>query len=332
MVELKGETRSVSLTSSSGNTFTPSTGKNGITSITVTPTNQARTVTPSTSQQTLTVNSGYSGNGTITVNAVTSSIDNNIRPEYIKKDVTILSVTGTLEGSGDIITNINDNYLVKTNGDMELLKTDSYTLGSKDTTISQTNALQIAYEHDSNIKNIQLDRITTISGNRALYYAFYSCTNLTNVDLSSLTTLSGEYALNSAFENCTSLTNVDLSSLTTVSGDYALAGVFYGCTNLTSVNFSKLAMISGSSGFTGQYALQSAFSSCTLLTTLSFPMLKSTSFGYYTNQFNNMLNGVTGCTVHFPSNLQSVIGSWRDLLTGFSGTNTTVLFDLPTTT
>ena len=98
VTELVGETRSVSITSASGNTFTPSSGKNGITSITVTPTNQARTVTPTTSSQSLTVNSGYSGNGTITVNAVTSSIDSNITAGNIKKDVTILGVTGTFEG------------------------------------------------------------------------------------------------------------------------------------------------------------------------------------------------------------------------------------------
>jgi hypothetical protein len=75
-----------------------------------------------------------------------------------------------------------------------------------------------------------------------------------------------------------------------------------------------------------------AFQGCTKLKTLSFPALTSNSFGSYTNQFNNMLSGVTGCKVHFPSNLQSVIGSWSSVTSGFTGTNTTVLFDLPATT
>lgn len=114
VTELKGETRSVSLTSSSGNTFTPTSGKNGITSITVTPNNQARSVTPSTSAQTLNVNSGYSGNGTISVSAVTSSIDNNITAGNIKKDVTILGVTGTYQGgitpSGTLSITANGVY------------------------------------------------------------------------------------------------------------------------------------------------------------------------------------------------------------------------------
>ena len=100
VTELNGETQSVSLTSAAGDTFTPGTGKNAITSITVTPNNENRTVNPSTSSQSLTVNSGYSGNGTITVNPVTSAIDSNITAGNIKKNISILGVTGTYEGSG----------------------------------------------------------------------------------------------------------------------------------------------------------------------------------------------------------------------------------------
>jgi len=117
-----------------------------------------------------------------------------------------------------------------------------------------------------------------------------------------------------------------LPSNATNLGNYALYYAFYGCTGLTSVDFSNLTSISGIQ------ALYYAFYGCTSLTTLSFPSLTSTSFGTNTNQFNNMLNGVSGCTVHFPSNLQSVIGSWSDVTAGFGGTNTTVLFDLPATT
>lgn len=49
--------------------------------------------TPSTSQQT--IPAGYSTGGTI--NAVDSSIDSNIQPSNIKKDISILGITGTLE-------------------------------------------------------------------------------------------------------------------------------------------------------------------------------------------------------------------------------------------
>ena len=126
--------------------------------------------------------------------------------------------------------------------------------------------------------------------------------------------------MSNAFDGCTSLTSADLSSLTTVSGQSALNWAFYGCTGLTSMSFPKLAAIS---------TMQHAFAYCTSLTTLSFPKLQNLSNNAV---FNNMLQGVTGCTVHFLSNLQSVIGSWTDVQNGFGGTNTTVLFDLPATT
>jgi hypothetical protein len=45
-----------------------------------------------------------------------------------------------------------------------------------------------------------------------------------------------------------------------------------------------------------------------------------------------MLSGVSGAHVYFPSNLESVIGSWTDVTSGFGGTNTTVSFTLAATT
>lgn len=138
-------------------------------------------------------------------------------------------------------------------------------------------------------------------GNYALRSALNYSTGLISVDLSSVLTISGTNALNLAFNSCTNLISVDLSALRSISGSSALGGAFFGCTGLDNKS-------------------------------ISFPALTSTGFGSYTNQFTLMLSGVTGCTVHFPSNLQSVIGNWSSVTAGFSGTNTTVLFDLPATT
>lgn len=64
----------------------------------VTPSLQNKTVTPTTSEQTITAGSGYDGLGTVTVNAVTAAIDENIVAENIKSGVTILGVTGSYSG------------------------------------------------------------------------------------------------------------------------------------------------------------------------------------------------------------------------------------------
>ena len=63
-----------------------------------TPVLQDKTVTPTTSKQTITADAGKDGLGTVTVNAVTADIDENIVADNIKDGVTILGVTGTYDG------------------------------------------------------------------------------------------------------------------------------------------------------------------------------------------------------------------------------------------
>lgn len=60
---------------------------------------ESLSITPTTSQQTITATSGTDGYSPITVAAVTAAIDANIVAGNIKKDVTILDVVGTYEGS-----------------------------------------------------------------------------------------------------------------------------------------------------------------------------------------------------------------------------------------
>lgn len=64
------------------------------------PSLQSKSVTPSTSQQSVTADEEYDGLDTVTVAAVTASIDADIVAGNIKKDVNILGVVGTYEGSG----------------------------------------------------------------------------------------------------------------------------------------------------------------------------------------------------------------------------------------
>ena len=127
-------------------------------------------------------------------------------------------------------------------------------------------------------------------------------------------------ACQSMFEGCTGLTSADLSSFATTTGNNSCMSMFSGCSSLTSVDLSSLTTTTTGS-------LRSMFAN-TALNTLSLPSLKTTNNN---TVFNNMLQGVSGCTVHFPSNMQTVIGSWSDVTGGFGGTNTTVLFDLPAT-
>ncbi len=80
-------------------TITPVQGHYGLSSVTVNPyTLDSKTVNPSTNSQT--VNSSVDGLSSVTVNAVTASIDSNITAGNIKSGVTILGVQGTFDGGG----------------------------------------------------------------------------------------------------------------------------------------------------------------------------------------------------------------------------------------
>ena len=397
VVELKGETRTESLTSASGNTFTPSSGKNGITSITVVPNNENRAVVPTTTQQVLSVNNGYSGNGTITISPVTSAIDSDIQAGNIKEGVNILGVTGTAKIAPEFYLTrktVNNELLVDSSNTPILPNSSSLTsigygalafseidFGNNAIDFSSLASINYAYSFFSarlkGSASVDLSNVTTISGLYSCYYMF-SWANITSVDLSSLTSISNDSACLRMFGNCSNLTNIIGNSLTTISGtnvcNYMFAGctgltgninflssletitgvqscngMFEGCTNITSVNLDNLESVGvnsffymfNESGITNMSfpkltSISSsgfgyAFRNCLSLTTVSFGALTSTSFHSTIYIFGNMLQGCSDVTVHFPSNLQSVIGSWSDVVNGFGGTNTTVLFDLPAT-
>lgn len=81
-------------------------------------------VTPSTSSQNIRPEQGVDGFSQVSVGAVTNSIDNNIVAGNIKKDVSILGVTGTLEsGGGKVVlpTGTKLQFSTSTNSDFSFL-------------------------------------------------------------------------------------------------------------------------------------------------------------------------------------------------------------------
>ena len=229
------------------------------------------------------------------------------------------------------------------------------------TTVSGNNAMSGTFSGCTGLTSVSFPALTTISGSYGFSAVFRGCTGLTSVDLSALTTISGNNAMSSTFSGCTGLTSVSFPALTTISGSYGIESTFYGCTGLTSVSFPALTTISGSramnntfDGCTGltsvsfpalttissSRAMNNTFYYCTGLTSVSFPALKSNSFGsnktpFGDSSYNYCFVGVSGCTIHFPSNLDPQTGSTViSSLSGypnFGGTNTVLAFDLPAT-
>lgn len=191
-------------------------------------------------------------------------------------------------------------------------------------------SFQNAFYNCTSLRSADFGSLETVHlAPSAFSQTFYGCTSLTDVDFSSL--ISVHYTqttwsismFTSCFSGCKSLTSIDLGSLSFIESYACLGSMFYDCTNLENVDLSSLNVVFG------DYILQQTFRKCTSLTTLSFPKLIKVGLETKTTTFNNMLQDCTDVTVHFPSNLQSIIGSWSDVQAGFGGTNTTILFDLP---
>ena len=271
-------------------------------------------VTPTTSAQTIRPGSGVDGFSPVNVSAVNSGIDANIVAENIKKDVTILGVKGSYEGSGTTPTGTKS---ITTNGVYDVTDFASAdvnvpttapahyvekTVDASGKLINSTNIINLngatdvgngalAYEYYRasfpDNTNAEFPSLTMISGNYACQDMFYRCTGLTSVHLSSLTTISGSYACNNMFYECSGITNVDLSSLTTLSGNYACQFMFAYCSGLTSINFSSLTTISGTN------ACDNMFAYCSGLTSIDLPLLSTISAplsASYSVMFSNCKN------------------------------------------
>lgn len=325
-----GEVKNQNKTITENGVYTADSGYTGLGRVTVDvettePTLTTLTVTPSKTEQTFTPPSGTDGYNTVSVSAVTANIDSDIVAGNIKKDVEILGVTGTYEGtvpSGTITITQNGTSDVSNYASAEVNvsggdfigiprevgtiepnvgvfrpiweKEYSYTFPTGATTL-KSYVLTQAFRQSLGLKSVDFNNITTINGISACQYAFYQCENLESISLKNVKSISGNYAMSSFSQDCYKLKSIDLSSLETIGSGTSLFGVAFGSSKLTELSFPSLKTIPSSS---------------------PFPF---------------MLSGVKDCTVHFPSNLQATISAWSDTTSGFGGTNTTILFDLPAT-
>lgn len=241
--------------------ITPTTGGGG-SSVNV----SALSITPTTSAQSFVANTGEAYNP-VNVGAVTSSIDANITAGNIRKDVTILGVTGTVEaGSAGAVGKymvvngvamLQDNSLVnRFDGIVEVAENGmrnalygqsgfNTSVIFPDLTTVTTNSFYNAFKDCRNIRpEVSFPQLTTITGNNAFYFSYASCYNITKASFPNLVN-SGNRAFMTCFDQCSNLTTLEFNSLTNV-GIVALYGTLSGCTNFSNFYAPNLTNVAAS--------------------------------------------------------------------------------------
>lgn len=185
-------------------------------------------------------------------------------------------------------------------------------------------AAQSLFYNCTSLTSVDLSSLVRLRGHYSGAYMFYGCSALTSVSLPKLQEIVGytlgqsnsAYAAYSMFYNCTSLTTVDLSSLTTIYYGNDCAYMFGNCTNLTTITFTSLdSLFNGGGGSTGpaQYMFTGSG-----IRHIYFPALYQIGVNP-----SNMLNGISGCTIHLPSNRTHFTA------TMFGGSGTIAAYDQP---
>lgn len=186
--------------------------------------------------------------------------------------------------------------------------------------------LERAFDSCEYLEGINFSKLGNV-GSRGLQYVCNACSRLTHADISSITVI-GQDGLSNSFRDCVNLEEADVSNIEEI-GSYGMYQTFDGCSKIKVLRFTKLSVI------TGGYALYSCCYYCYALKNVYFNALTSQSFGTNKTQLRSFLGRVTGCTLHFPSNLDPATGS--TVISGltdypnFGGTNTVLAFDLPAT-
>lgn len=184
---------------------------------------QQKTVAPSTSQQVILPDAGYNALTSVTVNAVDNTIDSNIQASNIKKGVSILGVTGTLEAA------------------LQIAPTNTFT----DATAKQFYDIQTAY--DNMQPRVLTDTDKTIDEN--IYCIPTKSDGTPLLDTSNVTIGAG------LFYNCVNLKYIPLLNFSKMTN---AVGIFQSCKNLIKIapiNTSNLKTMNNF--FTGCKALKS---------------------------------------------------------------------------
>ncbi len=288
-VEKLGEEKTIAPTTNE-QVVTPTDENHELTQVTVEAIQtEQKTVAPTTSAQTVTPTENKYFDKVI-VEGVTSGIDANIQAENIKKDVSILGVTGTLEegitptGTLEITTNGTHDVTNYASANVNVAGSG----GGEDmlqAMVDATNSCYyLCYIYQGSSLNLSRLNTTNVTTMKCM---FSGCANLESLDLSNFDT-SNLIEMEIMFVNCAKLKSLDLSNFDT-SRITSMYRLFKECNALTSLNLSSF----NTSNVTN---MQEMFSGCANLESLDLSSFDTSKVTNVSGMFTNAkkLETVTG--------------------------------------
>ena len=220
---------------------------------------ETKTVTPTTSSQTIVpTGTGKNALTQVTVNGVTSAIDNNITAGNIKKDVTILGITGTYEGEGgsfppdwseigyedtpaSIIEAFNYAKEIQEDWDSSITSMNNKYLSDIKLQVfplvdtSNVTTMQSAF-NGSNLGAIPLLNTSNVTNMSSTFRACKLFADLPQLNTSKVETF--QYC----FAQCESLVDVPVLDTSSVTG-YGFQLVFGSCPNLSNDSLNNILLM-----------------------------------------------------------------------------------------
>ena len=185
---------------------------------------QQKTVTPTTSQQVVVPDAGYNALTSVTVSPVTANIDNNIVANNIKKGVSILGVTGTLEAALQIApTNTFTDATAKQFYDIQAAYDEMQPKALTDTDKTLDKNLYCIPTKSDGTPLLDTSNVTNIIG---IFRHFHNLKTIPKLNTSNVTKMTG------MFEDCPNLISIPQLDTSKVTDMFYM---FWGCSNLINI-------------------------------------------------------------------------------------------------